>query len=653
MRFRPGWVGLFLVGLTSACAGGGGAGGGGNEGGDGSMEPLGSDGSVTQRPLTPEQREVFYHLAEGSEILPYAWIRALRNPADRSKFFLDSPERFGLIADSANPDGLPVGMTVATTVDTRFLGIRMLGFNCSACHVNEITYGNNRVRVDGGPSRFNTETFGTDLTQAMKQTLQPLHLLQFVHDLVSHGETNAGHPDVRLNHSRHPSVRGLLQRLLDAERTAEEELFLGRLHQALGADSAQNPAMNLHYLPFDSAAPGFQQLQQRYAQERLNAAHAELRQALPRDPAAAADAQATAARHGSLSEILVIARMLRDRIEFMKTIVEGTPKVRSTPDGPGRVDAFGVARNRLYPEAAVPTTAPVSFPHLWGFGQNTWLHYDANTTSVMERNLGQALGVGGIFDPVTLRSTLNPIHLHRLELLARQLPEPAWPAFFPPVDRAKAARGEPLYGRLCAGCHQDPPAADVCYPLNQIRTDPMRAVNFALPLGNGRFTDSVAPVLRKMKYAAYEQFKVPRNQWDTLNGIPDDSVFWRTTRQYGIRTLRGAWATAPYLHNGSVPSLYELLLPASRRSRTFPLGHAEYDPVRVGYTMTAPAGTPTFDTSIEGNSNAGHEFGADLSDEERWALVEYLKTLGAYTGQAAPTGTGGPCPNLNGPIQRR
>lgn len=652
MRFRPRWVGLVLVGLTAACGGKGGGGGSGGGGDGGRTEPLGSGDTVTQRPLTAQQREVFYHLAEGSEILPYAWIRALRDPNDRSKFFLQDPERFGLIADPANRDSLPVGVTVAETVDTRFLGIRMLGFNCSACHVNEITYQGSSVRVDGGPSRFNTERFGTDLTTAMKQTLQPLHLLQFIHDLVRNGEANAGHPDVPLNHSKHPAVRQMLEGLVDAERTAAEELFLGRLHHALRADSARNPAMNLHYLPFDSAAPGFQQLQQRYAQERLNAAHADLRQALPPHPAVAADAQATTARHGSLSEMLVIARMLRDRIEFMTSIVEGTPKVRSTPDGPGRVDAFGVARNRLYPQRAVPTTAPVSFPHLWGFGQNRWLHYDANTTSVMERNLGQALGVGGVFDPVTLRSTLNPIHLHRLELLARQIPEPAWPSFFPPIDRAKAARGEPLYGRLCAGCHQDPPARDVCYPLNEIRTDPVRAVNFMAPLGNGRFTDSVGPVLRKMKYAAYEQFNVPRNQWDTLNEIPDDQVFWRTTGQYGIRTLRGAWATAPYLHNGSVPSLYELLLPASRRSRTFPLGHAEYDPVRVGYTMNAPAGTPTFDTSIEGNSNAGHEFGADLSDEERWALVEYLKTLGAYTGTRPQQSGGSPCPNLNGPIQR-
>ncbi|MBW3571995.1 MAG: hypothetical protein KY467_12905, partial [Gemmatimonadetes bacterium] len=344
-----------------------------------------------------------------------------------------------------------------------------------------------------------------------------------------------------------------------------------------------------------------------------------------------------------------LTQLLRDRWELIRTDAGHGPPVDGTPDGPGRVDAFGVARNRLYPHAPVPTTAPVSYPHLWGFAQNTWLHYDANTTSVMERNLGQALGVGGVFDPVTFKSTLNPVNIHQLELLARRLEAPAWPAFFPAIDQAKARQGEPLYGRYCAGCHEDPPAPDACFAVDSVRTDPLRAVNFAMPLGNGRFTDSVAPVLNRMKYAAYRTFRVPEAQWPTYNGIPDSAVVWRVTGQYGVRTLAGVWATAPYLHNGSVPSLYELLLPAARRSSTFPVGHPEYDPVKVGYSMTAPAGTYRFDTSRPGNRNTGHEYGTQLSEAERMALLEYLKTLGAYSGPVTPRGS--PCPNLNGPVR--
>jgi hypothetical protein len=87
------------------------------------------------------------------------------------------------------------------------------------------------------------------------------------------------------------------------------------------------------------------------------------------------------------------------------------------------------------------------------------------------------------------------------------------------------------------------------------------------------------------------------------------------------------WATAPYLHNGSVPTLHDLLLPAKDRPKTFPLGHRDYDPVKVGYTT--PEGKPLFlfDTSKIGNGNGGHEFGTNLGEADRVALIEYLKTL--------------------------
>jgi hypothetical protein len=653
MRTRATSFGFVLSAALMLCAACGGRGPGnspGNGTGEGTGGAVASLDAVRPGPLTAQQREMFYHLAEGSELVPLAWVKAFRNPHDRRKFFLENPERFGLIPDPSNVDGLPVGVTADKTVDLRFLGVVMMGFNCSACHTNEITYQGNRLRIDGGPSRFNAELLGSELGLAIKETIKPLHLIQFLVDLAREPRPVPGAPSVPLTHARHPTVHRWLQELVDAERTAVEDRFLAALDRAVHADSSRSPAVNLVNVPWDSTHPAFQQLMRRYSELRTEGTRAELHAALPQDDAVARDPQATAARHGVIGEIVTTARMLHDRWKLLQSQRGNDPPVPSTPDGPARVDAFGVARNRLYPESPVPTTAPVSYPHLWGFAQNRWLHYDANTTSVMERNLGQALGVGGVFDPVTLKSTLNPVNIHQLELLSRSLEAPAWPAFFPAVDPAKVRRGEPLYARNCAGCHQDPPARDACFPLDEIGTDPLRAVNFATPLGNGRFTDSVAPVLNRMKYAAYETSRVPRDQWPVYNGIPDSLVVWRVTGQYGVRTLAGAWATAPYLHNGSVPSLYELLLPAARRSRTFPVGHPEYDPVRVGYSMTAPAGTFTFDTSLPGNANTGHEYGANLSEEERMALLEYLKTLGAYSGPTQPAG--GACPNLNGPVRR-
>ncbi len=108
-----------------------------------------------------------------------------------------------------------------------------------------------------------------------------------------------------------------------------------------------------------------------------------------------------------------------------------------------------------------------------------------------------------------------------------------------------------------------------------------------------------------------------------------------TIVQYKARPLDGIWATAPYLHNGSVPNLDELLQPAAKRSTSFSIGVRTFDPVRVGY-LTNVAVFPKFNVkdangnSIVGNTNAGHEgdeYGTNLSAEERGQLIEYLKSL--------------------------
>ena len=94
---------------------------------------------------------------------------------------------------------------------------------------------------------------------------------------------------------------------------------------------------------------------------------------------------------------------------------------------------------------------------------------------------------------------------------------------------------------------------------------------------------------------------------------------------YKARPLNGIWATAPYLHNGSVPNLWELLKPAEDRPKSFHVGSQEFDPVHVG--LVNDPKYPLFDTSAAGNANTGHEFGANLSEQDRKDLLEYLKSL--------------------------
>jgi hypothetical protein len=96
---------------------------------------------------------------------------------------------------------------------------------------------------------------------------------------------------------------------------------------------------------------------------------------------------------------------------------------------------------------------------------------------------------------------------------------------------------------------------------------------------------------------------------------------------YKARPLAGVAFTAPYLHNGSVPSMYELLLPPEQRSRSFYVGNQTFDPVKLGYSTERAAGATLLDTTQVGNGNAGHVYGTTLSDAERYALIEYIKTL--------------------------
>jgi mono/diheme cytochrome c family protein len=94
---------------------------------------------------------------------------------------------------------------------------------------------------------------------------------------------------------------------------------------------------------------------------------------------------------------------------------------------------------------------------------------------------------------------------------------------------------------------------------------------------------------------------------------------------YKGRPLNGIWATAPYLHNGSVPNLDELLKPASKRVKKFRVGSREFDPDKVGFQMDQ--GDFQFDTTLPGNSNAGHEYDVEFTVQERKELVEYMKSL--------------------------
>jgi hypothetical protein len=140
---------------------------------------------------------------------------------------------------------------------------------------------------------------------------------------------------------------------------------------------------------------------------------------------------------------------------------------------------------------------------------------------------------------------------------------------------------------------------------------------------NRPFDEAIADVVGRIKLKLYDDAHLSASQREAMEAgrIPK----WRTTGEYACRPLVSVWATAPYLHNNSVPTLYDLLLPAVQRPRTFAVGHREYDPMKLGYVATPADGDFIFDSTLPGNHNSGHEYGTAISEPDRMDLLEYLK----------------------------
>ena len=331
-------------------------------------------------------------------------------------------------------------------------------------------------------------------------------------------------------------------------------------------------------------------------------------------------------------------------------------------NGYGRVDAFGVARNLLFggdERNRRPQNAPVSLSYIWGLENTAWLQWGANMNSVMERNIGQSLGVGAVFNPDTFASTSRLDNLNKLEHLAYKLSPPAWPtAVFGAVDEAKAARGRGVYDRMCANCHEKPfeVAANglvsyQLFKLSEVGTSPLAAENFdQIVLVDGkelRFADAAFSILERLKkqdYAANNVSEQTQAEWEGRARRPAPRM--RSTladadkypdskggRVYPAKPLAGIWATAPYLNNGSVANMWDLLTAPEARPAKFPLGSREYDTEKLGYSTTANPASPApaweFDTTRPSNSNRGHVYGTKLSDDDKWALIEFLKVSAA------------------------
>jgi hypothetical protein len=521
----------------------------------------------------------FYFTSQGSQIIPYSWFLALEQ-ADSTTQFRENQNilRFRYLPqepDSKNPDGLPVGFVKDSASNNDWLGL-----NCAACHTSEIHYKGTAYRVDGAPSMGDVRTLVSALVQALQKTRDDSHKFdRFAKQVLKENESS------------------LRRELLRKE--------LGVLIDRLVGYNRRN-------------FPGYD----------------------PQQPA-------------------------------------------PTPTEYARFDALGAYINEVYYHAqrspanpvatSQPANAPVSYPHLWNTpGQNLvqWVGLPHGGLFTLARNVAEALGVFADYRIPDESLFLGyPSSIRVLNLLAiqdwlKELRSPQWPSDFPPIDQASAAKGKVLYQQNCVRCHvlidrhstdgsntafmSDTGTDDLAYINVQRRTGPSGRLE-------GGFVNVVnVTTLDKIPATAEGLMMVSNTVIGTILGnrtlaAPDDlsRVDLRKKHErehlvdasedesqpkYKGRALDGIWATAPYLHNGSVPNLYELLQPSAQRSTSFSIGARTFDPEKVGYLTDVP-GFPKFNAKdaqgqwIPGNRNDGHDFGSKLSEDERHQLLEYLKTL--------------------------
>ena len=524
------------------------------------------------------ERQWFYHTSQGSRLMPYDIFINLEQADSRE--LLRAPLNmlgFGYLPgkkSSLNPDALPVGFTVNG---------EYLGMTCAACHTQQMKYGDKFIRIDGGQSMANLPAFLVAIETSLQAALE------------------------------------------SEEKYARFEM------RALGENASEN------------------------------------------------------AREG-----------LRKRCKAYFEEISDHNRRNYTPVSYGysRLDAFGAILNKGLRLTGVednfnPPDAPTSYPYLWDTPQHDYVEWNGvqsnSNVGALVRNIAEVIGVFGEVDPAPVkrwlffdggyRSSIHARNLRKLERRIATLHSPLWPDFFPKINAGLAENGRALYGQYCRSCHQDIDRTDPdrkikvrMSTLDVIKTDAGMARNAVFLQGSTGIFEGLprfysvgdnmgqeAPALYVANNLMVGVLK--NNPLQSLLAIRDakrmghpeeihppkhvdgeiiergQEVSERALLAYKARPLNGVWTGAPYLHNGSVPNLYELLLPADQRSKSFYIGSWEFDPIKVGYVDEERPGSFYFDTALKGNNNAGHEYGTGddnlpvLSEEDRWALVEYMKTL--------------------------
>jgi hypothetical protein len=306
-------------------------------------------------------------------------------------------------------------------------------------------------------------------------------------------------------------------------------------------------------------------------------------------------------RYVEIYRVRELLLRLRQRFGF----IEEHPQT-----GPGRVDTISSTKALLDLDLGDRYERPVGtvdFAAVWlqdkKAGMN--LYWDGSNDSMEERHFLGAVHTGAV-------GTADLESIERTKLALGDEEPPGYPYGF---QTGIGQTGAVLYSRYCAECHGRDGRefrvggdVGVVTPLGEIGTDPDRVRVYTDEVAEGQRWLSPASNIRLQRF--------------------------KKTDGYANLPLDGIWLRAPYLHNGSVPTLRDLLEPSERRPPVFYRGDDVYDPENVGFVSDVPerAGRRLFAfyTGLPGNSNRGHEgrrYGTELSPTDKDALVEFLKSF--------------------------
>jgi len=272
--------------------------------------------------------------------------------------------------------------------------------------------------------------------------------------------------------------------------------------------------------------------------------------------------------------------------------------------GRGRDDAMNLTKYFMIRFPMDDTIGPTDMPSVWNLKKykpekGMLMNLAGDSHDARSVIMDSALGLLGAA-PHNKGDFLKEVDW--LEQYLRELPAPKYPF---PINPQAARVGKTIFDNNCAGCHGSE-RTGTRVPVEEVGTDRERLLTWS-------------------KKAAIEANKVVR-----AFGLERHGLVEAEPSGYIAAFLDGIWLRAPYLHNGSVPTLRDLLKPASERPKEFYRGYDVYDPVNVGFITQGPeaqrVGTK-FNVGERASGNRGHEYGTRLPAAGKDALIEYLKTL--------------------------